>query len=166
MQSTHTQISYQDKAKFYKELQSEVAGLLEKEWFVNLANVSALLKQHLPDINWVGFYLLHNNELLLSSFQGLPACTRIALGKGVCGTAAKTLKTELVANVDEFPGHIVCDAASKSEIVVPLIYEDRLLGVLDIDAPILNRFDSADQVGLEKVVQILLQGTIWPQNFT
>lgn len=158
-------INYSDKAKFYKELLSEAQGLCEKEWFVNLANFSALLKQHLPDINWVGFYLLHNNELLLSSFQGLPACTRIAIGKGVCGTAAKTLQTQLVADVDQFPGHIVCDSASRSEIVIPLIHKGRLLGVLDIDAPILNRFDSEDQKGLEQFADILINGSQWPSTF-
>ncbi|WP_413568924.1 GAF domain-containing protein [Bdellovibrio sp. HCB117] len=165
MQSTHARISYKDKSKFYKELHSEASGILEKEWFVNLANISALLNQHLPDINWVGFYLLHNNELLLSSFQGLPACTRIAMGKGVCGAAAQTLQTQLVPNVDEFPGHIVCDAASKSEIVIPLIHEGKLLGVLDIDAPILNRFDHEDKSGVEKLVDILVKSTVWPTNF-
>lgn len=163
---THAQISYKDKSKFYKELLSEASGILEKEWFVNLANISALLKQHLPDINWVGFYLLHKNELLLSSFQGLPACTRIALGKGVCGTAAKTLQTQLVADVDQFPGHIVCDSASRSEIVIPLIHNGKLLGVLDIDAPILNRFDEQDQKSLEQLVDVLLKQTQWPETFT
>ncbi|WP_374000764.1 GAF domain-containing protein [Bdellovibrio bacteriovorus] len=158
-------INYSDKAKFYKELLSEAQGLCEKEWFVNLANFSALLKQHLPDINWVGFYLLHNNELLLSSFQGLPACTRIAIGKGVCGTAAKTLQTQLIADVDQFPGHIVCDSASRSEIVIPLIHKGRLLGVLDIDAPILSRFDSEDQKGLEQFADILINGSQWPSTF-
>ncbi|WP_295900690.1 GAF domain-containing protein [uncultured Bdellovibrio sp.] len=165
MQTTHARISYNDKSKFYKELQSEAAGILEKEWFVNLANISALLNQHLPDINWVGFYLLHKNELLLSSFQGLPACTRIALGRGVCGTAAKTLQTQLVPDVDQFPGHIACDAASRSEIVIPLIHNGKLLGVLDIDAPILNRFDDVDKAGLEKIVDIVLKGTEWPEAF-
>jgi len=158
-------ISYDDKAKFYKELHSEARGILEKEWFVNLANISALLKQHLPQINWVGFYLLHGNELLLSSFQGLPACTRIALGKGVCGSAAKDLRTYLVADVDQFPGHIVCDSASRSEIVVPMIVGGRLLGVLDADAPVLNRFDKEDQAGLEELVKILVTNTHWPAQF-
>lgn len=158
-------IHYSDKAKFYKELLSEAQGLCEKEWFVNLANFTALLKQHLPEINWVGFYLLHNDELLLSSFQGLPACTRIAIGKGVCGTAATSLQTQLVADVDQFPGHIVCDSASRSEIVIPLIHNGRLLGVLDIDAPILNRFDSEDQKGLEQFADILIKGTQWPATF-
>ena len=158
-------INYSDKAKFYKELISEAQGLCEKEWFVNLANFTALLNQHLPGINWVGFYLLHNNELLLSSSQGLPACTRIAIGKGVCGTAAKTLQTQLVADVDQFPGHIVCDSASRSEIVVPLIHNGRLLGVLDIDAPTLNRFDQDDQKGLEQFAEILTKNTQWPAQF-
>lgn len=162
---TPAQISYKDKSKFYKELLSEASGILEKEWFVNLANISALLKQHLPDINWVGFYLLHNNELLLSSFQGLPACTRIAMGKGVCGTAATTLQTQLVPDVDQFPGHIVCDSASRSEIVIPMILNGKLLGVLDIDAPILNRFTDEDKIGLEKAVEILLKTTQWPESF-
>ena len=163
---THIQISYDNKAKFYKELHQEVSGILEKEWFVNLANTAALLKQHLPNINWVGFYLLHNNELLLSSFQGLPACTRIALGKGVCGTAAQTLKTQLVPDVDQFPGHLVCDSASRSEIVIPMTLQGRLLGVLDIDAPILARFDSADQEGLQELVTTLINKTQWPAQFT
>lgn len=161
----HASISYQDKNKFYKELNQEAAAIMEKEWFVNLANTAALLKQHLPDINWVGFYLLHNEELLLSSFQGLPACTRISLGKGVCGTAAQTLKTQIVMDVDQFPGHIVCDSASKSEIVIPMVHEGRLLGVLDVDAPILNRFDTGDQQGLETLVNILMQKTQWPSRF-
>lgn len=165
MSASQTAISYYDKAKFYKELHSEVSGILEKEWFVNLANVSALLKQHLPDINWVGFYLACGNELLLASFQGLPACTRIKFGKGVCGTAAERKTTQLVADVDQFPGHIVCDSASRSEIVVPLIIEGKVLAVLDVDSPSLNRFDESDKVGLEKLVQILILGTTWPKSF-
>ncbi len=165
MESSRTTINYSNKDKFYKELLGEVEGILEPEWFVNLANVSALLNQHLPDINWVGFYLNHKNELLLSSFQGLPACTRIAFGKGVCGTAAATKTTQLIADVDAFPGHIVCDAASKSEIVIPLIKDGQVLGVLDIDAPILNRFDTVDQIHLEKLVQTLLTKSQWPQTF-
>ncbi|WP_413290410.1 GAF domain-containing protein [Bdellovibrio sp. HCB337] len=165
MATNHTSIPYQNKEKFYKELHLELGGILEKEWFVNLANTSALLKQHLPEINWVGFYLNRNNELLLASFQGLPACTRIAFGKGVCGTAAQTRQTQLVKDVDQFPGHIVCDSASRSEIVIPLILQGRVLGVLDIDAPILGRFDSEDQKGLESVVQIVLEKTEWPERF-
>jgi L-methionine (R)-S-oxide reductase len=165
VEASHTAISYRDKAKFYKELHSEVTGILEKEWFVNLANVSALLKQHLPEINWVGFYLACGEELLLSSFQGLPACTRIKIGKGVCGTAAATRKTILVADVDQFPGHIVCDSASRSEVVVPLIVNDQVIAVLDVDSPLLNRFDEVDQQGLEEVVRLLIFATIWPVSF-
>lgn len=162
---TSQSINYDDKTKFYKELHGEVSGILENEWFVNLANMSALLMQHLPQVNWVGFYLAHNNELLLSSFQGLPACTRILIGKGVCGTAAQTRKTQRIADVDQFPGHIVCDSKSKSELVVPLIFEDRVLGVLDIDSPILNRFDEVDQVHLEALTALLIKKTRWPQSF-
>ncbi len=162
---TASAINYSDKAKFYKELLSEAQGLFEKEWFTNLANTAALINQHLPEINWVGFYVLHNDELLLTSFQGLPACTRIRLGKGVCGTAATTLTTQLVPDVDLFPGHIVCDAASKSEIVIPLVHEGRLLGVLDIDSPNKNRFDLQDQQGLEALVQALINCTTWPSTF-
>nr|WP_246845891.1 GAF domain-containing protein [Bdellovibrio sp. ZAP7] len=137
----------------------------EKEWFVNLANFSALLNQHLPEINWVGFYLNHNGELLLSSFQGLPACTRIKMGKGVCGTAAQTLQSQLVPDVHQFPGHIACDARSRSEVVIPLVLGDRLLGVLDIDSPHLNRFDLEDVKGLEEFARILLEKTVWPSSF-
>lgn len=165
MQSQASAIPYTNKESFYKELHGELRGMAEKEWFVNLANASALLNQHLPQINWVGFYLNHKNELLLSSFQGLPACTRIAFGKGVCGTAAQTRTTQLVADVDQFPGHIACDAASRSEIVVPMIAGDRLLGVLDVDAPVLARFTAEDQRGLEKFVQILVEATEWPASF-
>ncbi|KYG66312.1 guanylate cyclase [Bdellovibrio bacteriovorus] len=164
MESTRIAIDYSNKEKFYKELLSEVTGVLEPEWFVNLANISALLNQHLPQINWVGFYLNHNGELLLSSFQGLPACTRIAFGKGVCGTAAATQTTQLVADVDQFPGHIVCDSASKSEIVIPMIKDGKVLGVLDIDAPVLNRFDHVDQKYLEQVVALILSKSIWPNS--
>ncbi|UOF00754.1 GAF domain-containing protein [Bdellovibrio reynosensis] len=163
---TPAKINYADKEKFYKELKSEAEGILEKEWFVNLANLSALLNQHLPQINWVGFYLNHKEELLLSSFQGLPACTRIKMGKGVCGTSAQQKKSLLVPNVDEFPGHIVCDSNSKSELVIPIIMNDKVLGVLDIDAPVLNRFDEVDQKHLEEIVKTLIQKTEWPDSFT
>jgi GAF domain-containing protein len=165
MQASSNRISYSNKAKFYRELNSEAQGLAEKEWFVNLANFSALLNQHLPEINWVGFYLNHNEELLLSSFQGLPACTRIKIGKGVCGAAAQTREIQLVPDVDQFPGHIVCDANSRSEVVLPLLDGDRLLGVLDIDSPILNRFDQEDVEGLKVFCDILIKATLWPPSF-
>lgn len=162
---TISRIDSSDKPKFYHELLGETQGLLEKEWFMNLANFSALLKQHLPDINWVGFYLTQGEELLLASFQGLPACTRIRFGKGVCGTAAAQKKTLRVADVDQFPGHIVCDSASRSEIVVPLLLHGRVLGVLDVDSPVLNRFDELDQKGLEALVSLLVEKTEWPSSF-
>jgi GAF domain-containing protein len=165
MEASTNSISYTDKTKFYRELVSEAQGIAEPEWFVNLANFSALLNQHLPEINWVGFYLNHNGELLLSSFQGLPACTRIKIGKGVCGTAAKTLQSQLVPDVDQFPGHIACDARSRSEVVIPLVVGGRLLGVLDVDSPVLNRFDEADVKGLQEICAVLIQKTQWPLSF-
>lgn len=157
MEASTTRIPYQDKKKFYKELCSEISGLMDTEWLMNLANFTALLKQHLPDINWVGFYLAKDRSLILGPFQGLPACTRIAFGKGVCGTAAENKRSVLVEDVDQFPGHIVCDAQSRSEIVVPLVYEGQVLGVLDIDSPSLKRFDLQDQEGLEAAVAILMK---------
>lgn len=132
----------------------QLASLLEGESdrIANLSNASALLNQFLADINWVGFYLLQGDELVLGPFQGLPACVRIPLGRGVCGTAAKQRETIRVEDVHQFPGHIACDAASRSEIVVPIIKDDRLIGVLDIDSPLESRFDEADQAGLERLV--------------
>ena len=121
----------------------------------NLANASALLWQTLEDINWAGFYLLENDALLLGPFQGKPACTRIPVGKGVCGAAAKERKTQLVADVHAFPGHIACDCASNSEIVIPIYKNGALFGVLDIDSPSLNRFSEADKEALEEFVKTL-----------
>ena len=128
----------------------------------NLANISALLRQCLDRINWVGFYLRQEKspQLILGPFQGLPACTRIPFGKGVCGTAAASGKTQLVPDVNEFPGHIACDSASRSEIVVPVVKEGTVLGVLDIDSPERSRFDSVDKQWLEKLVQALIP--LWP----
>ena len=130
-----------------------VAG--ECNWIANLANTAALLYHSLPDINWAGFYLLREGELVLGPFQGKPACVRITLGRGVCGTAAERRTTLNVPNVHEFSGHIACDSASNSEIVVPLIRGSELLGVLDIDSPTLDRFDDADRAGLERIVRTL-----------
>ena len=163
--ANHIRISYADKNKFYKELLSEASGILESDWLMNLANLSALLKQHLPDTNWIGFYLNRNEELLLGPFQGLPACTRIPFGKGVCGTSAQTQKSILVEDVDQFPGHIVCDAASKSEVVIPILKNQKVIGVLDVDSPSLNRFDEIDQAGLQKIVDILVEKTDWNNSF-
>lgn len=128
----------------------------------NLANISALLKQGLDRTNWVGFYLWDEKtgQLVLGPFQGLPACTRIALGKGVCGTAVSTRRTQLVPDVHQFPGHIACDGASQSEIVVPIIRKGEVLGVLDLDSPEKARFDETDQAWLERIVETLVP--LWP----
>ncbi|HVQ38634.1 MAG TPA: GAF domain-containing protein, partial [Pyrinomonadaceae bacterium] len=119
-------------------------------------NFSSLLYHSLPDLNWVGFYLLKEGELVLGPFQGKPACVRIALGKGVCGTAAQQRQTILVDNVHEFPGHIACDSESNSEIVVPLIKDQQLIGVLDLDSPLVRRFDDADANGLNALVSVFV----------
>ena len=121
-----------------------------------LSNAAALLNHFLDDINWVGFYLAKGQELVLGPFQGLPACIRIPFHKGVCGHAATTKQTVVVSNVHEFPGHIACDEATNSEIVIPLIKDDQLIGVLDIDSPVLNRFSEMDKKYLEQFVQILI----------
>ena len=161
---------FTDKAAGYRELDAQLAALLagERDAIANLANTSALLYAALPQLNWAGFYLLHpsprdgadggSGELVLGPFQGKPACVRIALGRGVCGTAAATRRTVLVPNVHEFPGHIACDSASNSEIVLPLIADNgELLGVLDLDSPVLERFDAIDQQGLERIVATLMR---------
>jgi L-methionine (R)-S-oxide reductase len=152
---------FTDKATGYRELEKQLKSLLSGEWdfIANSANTAALLWHSLPDLNWAGVYRLAGNELVLGPFQGKPACVRIPLGKGVCGTAATTRKTVLVPDVHEFPGHIACDAASRSEIVVPLVKNGQLLGVLDLDSPKLNRFDAADQAGLERLASVLVEAT-------
>ncbi|MCL6587388.1 MAG: GAF domain-containing protein [Anoxybacillus sp.] len=137
-----------------KQLEALIAG--EPNVIANLANAAALLQQFLDDINWVGFYLTEGEELVLGPFQGLPACVRIPFGKGVCGTAAKNKRTALVPDVHQFPGHIACDAASQSEIVVPMLKDGNVIGVLDIDSPSKNRFDEIDQQYLEKFVDVLV----------
>ncbi|GEN45920.1 GAF domain-containing protein [Alkalibacillus haloalkaliphilus] len=141
----------------YEQLINQLNALLEGEDSVtaNLANASAILNQFLNDVNWVGFYTMENGELVLGPFQGLPACVKIPNGRGVCGTATAERSTQLVPDVHEFPGHIACDAQSQSEIVVPIIKDDEIFGVLDIDAPIKNRFDEVDQEYLEKFVETL-----------
>ncbi|WP_213423539.1 GAF domain-containing protein [Bhargavaea massiliensis] len=143
----------------YDLLGKQLNALLEGETNVmaNLANASALLNQFLDRVNWVGFYLMDGeDELVLGPFQGLPACVRIPLGKGVCGTAALERKTQLVEDVHAFPGHIACDAASRSEVVVPIVLDGRVFGVLDIDSPELARFSEEDARGLEKFVEVLV----------
>jgi GAF domain-containing protein len=145
----------------YDELREQLAALLEGERdpIANAANMASLLFHTLPDLNWAGFYLLKGGELVLGPFQGKPACVRIPLGNGVCGTAAKSRTTVVVPDVDAFPGHIVCDTASRSEIVVPLIKDGSLLGVLDIDSPKLGRFGEEDRAGCEALVQVFLERT-------
>lgn len=149
------------KAEAYRSLNAQLAGVLtgERDGLANAANLSALLYQGLPDLNWAGFYFLRDGELVLGAFQGKVACVRIALGKGVCGTAAQRRETVIVPDVHAFPGHIACDAASRSEIVVPLLHEGKLRGVLDLDSPKPGRFDAEDAAGLEEAVRIFLRGS-------
>jgi len=147
------------KTQLYQRLAQQADALMAEETHLiaNLANLSALLFMELEDINWAGFYLYENDELVLGPFQGLPACIRIPVGRGVCGTAASTLQTQLVTDVHDFPGHIACDAASNSEIVVPIVVNDKLIGVLDIDSPSIGRFDQDDLVGAELLVSQLIK---------
>jgi L-methionine (R)-S-oxide reductase len=147
------------KSLFYKELYAQAHSLLDGEHDVvaNIANFCALLYHALTDVNWVGFYFLKDHELVVGPFQGKPACVRIALGKGVCGTAAAKRETIVVPDVNKFPGHIFCDSASRSEIVVPLVKGNEFLGVLDVDSPKLARFDVEDRAGLERLAELLVQ---------
>lgn len=147
-----------DKPTFYRELVEQARHLLdgERDRIANAANFAALLYHALPDVNWAGFYFYDGSELVVGPFQGKPACVRIALSRGVCGAAARTRATQLVEDVHEFPGHIACDAASRSEVVVPLVRGDALLGVLDIDSPSPGRFDEDDRAGLEALAQVFL----------
>jgi L-methionine (R)-S-oxide reductase len=147
------------KTELYAHLAAQLRSLLdgEHDLIANAANCAALLYQSLPDVNWAGFYLYKEGELVLGPFQGNPACMRIALGKGVCGSGAELRQTVVVENVHEFPGHIACDIASNSEIVVPLIKDKRLIGVLDLDSPSFARFDVEDAQGLNELAEILVQ---------
>jgi len=143
----------------YQNLAKQLDALLdgENDWVANLSNASALLNQFLDNINWVGFYRLKIDRLILGPFQGLPACVRIDIGRGVCGTAVLQEKTIVVPDVHDFHGHITCDPASRSEIVIPLIVDKQVIGVLDIDSPIKNRFSKEDRIGLELFVETLLK---------
>jgi len=147
------------KAELYSDLLSQANGLLhdEHDRVANASNFAALLYHNLPDVNWVGFYFMRGGELLVGPFQGKPACVHIALGKGVCGTAAKTQQTQLVPDVNAFPGHIFCDGDSLSELVVPLVRDGVVIGVLDLDSPKLARFDKEDQQGLEALAKVFLE---------
>jgi GAF domain-containing protein len=151
--STYTGNRTSDYELLLKQLHSLSEG--EDDAIAILSNASALLNQFMHEVNWVGFYLWKHNQLVLGPFQGLPACIRIPYGKGVCGTAIKEKQTQLVTDVNQFPGHIACDSASRSEIVVPIIINDSVYGVLDIDSPHTNRFDGTDQLYMEKFVRIL-----------
>ncbi len=149
------------KAELYAELARQLRSLLadERDFIANAANLASLLFYSLPDVNWAGFYLSKGDELVLGPFQGKPACVRIAIGKGVCGTAAEQRQTILVPNVHDFPGHIACDSESNSEIVVPLIKHERLIGVLDLDSQAFNRFDDEDARGLNELAEIFIDST-------
>ena len=148
-----------DKTALYRLLNQQARALIEQEsdLIANMANLSALLFNQLPDLNWAGFYIMRNGELVLGPFQGQVACVRIAVGKGVCGTAVATGEVQLVKDVHEFPGHIACDAASNSEIVLPLRHNNEIIAVLDIDSPKLARFDADDQAGLEQLISVFEQ---------
>jgi len=160
-------IQADNKQDFYRPLNEYFTALIseDSDWLAGLSNASALLYQLMPHINWAGFYLLKNGELILGPFQGKPACVRIPLGRGVCGTAALKREIQLVEDVDYFPGHITCDPASRSEIVVPIIHQEKLMGVLDIDSPVKARFDEDDAVGLQGFVDILNRYIDWPEHF-
>ena len=145
------------KAELYHDLTTALDALTagEPDAIANMANAAALIWEYLPDLNWAGFYRMVEGELVLGPFQGKAACIRIALGKGVCGTAAATRATQLVADVHDFPGHIACDAASRSELVVPVVHDGRLIGVLDLDSPEPARFDAEDAAGCEALMAVL-----------
>jgi L-methionine (R)-S-oxide reductase len=147
------------KAGAYGEVIGQLKGLFagERSGLANAANMAAVLFHALPDLNWAGFYFIQGGELVLGPYQGKVACVRIAMGRGVCGTAALRRETVIVPDVEQFPGHIACDAASRSEIVVPLVQNGRLLGVLDLDSPRLSRFDKVDADGLNAAVELLLE---------
>lgn len=158
-----------DKAAFYSEIDRQLASLLagERDFIANAANFSALLYQLMPDLNWAGVYLMRGDELVLGPFQGKPACVRIPVHpapRGVCGAAAHQRRTQRVHDVHQFPGHIACDSASNSELVVPLADGERLVGVLDLDSPLTGRFDAEDQAGVERMVRTFLAATDLPSR--
>jgi GAF domain-containing protein len=148
----------QAKAEFYEDLAAQLTGLLgdERDRIANAANMSAFLFMCVPDLNWAGFYFMQGGGLIVGPFQGKPACVRIPVGDGVCGTSVKERRSILVENVHEFPGHIACDAGSESELVVPLFKNGEIIGVLDLDSPRLARFDAEDQAGMERLAAIFV----------
>ena len=149
------------KAELYSNLRSQLRSLFaaEHDFVANAANLSSLIYHSVPDLNWAGFYIHRGDELVLGPFQGQPACVRIPIGKGVCGTAAKQRKTIIVENVHDFPGHIACDSASNAEIVVPILKDNQLIGVLDLDSPLVGRFDEDDAQGLNDLVEVFIEST-------
>ena len=148
-----------DKPAQYAQLLDQARALLhgERDRIANAANLSALVYHALPALNWAGFYFHDGTELVVGPFQGLPACVRIPLHKGVCGAAASTRQTQRVDDVDAFPGHIACDSASRSELVVPLVHDGALVGVFDLDSPVTSRFDADDQAGLEAIARVFVE---------
>ena len=152
------------KAELYAELQRQALGLLEgeRDAIANAANLASLIFHALPDLNWAGFYRMVGGELVLGPFHGKPACVRIAVGNGVCGAAARDRRTIVVPDVDEFPGHIACDSASRSEVVVPIVHRGNVIGVLDLDSPRLARFDDTDARALEALVQAYIAASDLP----
>ena len=164
MTFTSTRYEFKDKRADYASLAQELAALLsgERDFIANAANTAALLFAALPQVNWAGFYFLKDGALLVGPFQGKPACVRIALGRGVCGTCAAERRTLVVSDVHAFPGHIACDADSRAEIVVPLMHQGELLGVLDVDSPVAARFDAADGRGLEGLAHTFLASLAGP----
>ena len=153
--ATHT------KTDLYEQLAAQLSALLagERDPIANAANFSSLLFHSLPDVNWAGFYFAKDGELVLGPFHGQPACVRIKIGQGVCGASAAKCEMVIVPNVHEFPGHIACDSASNSEIVVPLMKDSHLIGVLDVDSPLMGRFDAVDGDGLVKLTRILIEAS-------
>ncbi|QCM13001.1 GAF domain-containing protein [Agrobacterium tumefaciens] len=149
-------IDIADKTGFYRELAQQLQGLFagETDMIANAANMSALIYQTMPDLNWTGVYLLKGEQLVLGPFQGKPACVRIPVGRGVCGTAVERKSSILVEDVHAFPGHIACDAASRSELVVPIFRGSETIGVIDLDSPLPSRFDTDDQAGMERLAEI------------
>ncbi len=158
---TASEIQAENKTQFYDELHSQLRALLtgERDWLANFANAASLIFHTLPDLNWAGFYLLKDSELVLGPFQGKPACIRIAVGRGVCGGAVAQGRTLVVPDVHEFPGHIACDAASRAELVAPLRVGGEIVGVLDLDSPCPGRFDEEDRIGCERLMRTLLEAS-------
>ncbi len=154
------------KRTAYRELALQAQALFsgERDWLANCAQFSALIYQQVPQLNWAGFYINRQQELVLGPFQGKVACVRIPFDKGVCGACARTQTTQLVTDVHAFPGHIACDGASNSEIVIPIHVNGTLWGVFDIDSPLIARFDEIDQMGLEQCLHILISATQWPES--